>query len=63
MERKVVQLIVTSDTEYQQGSFLTLCDDGTIWIREYKYDRIGDGPATNQRFEWTIIDGPQTLIV
>ena len=63
MPRKVIQLLVTPESEnspgcYAQGCFMALCDDGTIWDRSYKFDREGDGPATNQRYEWAQIEGP-----
>ena len=63
MKRKVIQLIVQSDSEYAQGHFLALCSDGSIWGRSYKYDRDGDGPAYNQRFEWELYDGPPEEII
>src|SRR5271157_1110696 len=63
LPRKVIQLVVHPDAEYSpgmfsQGIFIALCDDGTIWDRQLKYDRVGRGPATNYRYEWEQIQGP-----
>jgi hypothetical protein len=63
MPRKVIQLLVIPESEnstgcYAQGCFMALCDDGTIWDRQYKCDRGEDGCATNFRFEWDKIAGP-----
>ena len=29
--RKIIQITETQDTEYSQGFFTALCDDGTLW--------------------------------
>ena len=62
--RKVIQLIVQPDAEYSigtysQGVFMALCDDGTIWSRDYRFDvDETSGEPCNRRYEWTQIPGP-----
>ena len=59
--RKVIQIVVETDTEYAQGGFFALCSDGTIWDRTVKSDQVtenGETRTVNVRFEWQRIEGP-----
>jgi hypothetical protein len=58
MKRKVIQLIVNSDSDHAQGDFIALCDDGSIWDRRYRCASQEEAP----RFVWAPIDGPPEQI-
>ena len=63
MKRKVIQILTINDTEYAQGCFMALCDDGSIWDRQLKRDREESGRYVNARFEWVLVDGPPEEII
>jgi len=58
MPRKVIQLLVNNDTEHQQGCFIALCDDGSIWERGIRVERGASGQWTSQVVEWVELEGP-----
>lgn len=59
--RKVKQLVVVNDTEHQQGCFMAVCEDGTLWNRSYKYagpDGGNIGDPKLYALMWEQVDGP-----
>jgi len=40
MPRKIIQLIETPDSEHTQSYLTALCDDGTIWFYQGKWDLL-----------------------
>lgn len=64
MKRKVIQIILIIDTEYAPGSFMALCDDGSIWERVTNSEKLNTVEPFEYRYwyEWKPIQGPPESI-
>jgi hypothetical protein len=54
---KAIQIVCQSPTDFSEGVFMVLCDDGTIWERVFKWS-VDDKGKSIPIFQWVRVDGP-----